>query len=362
MIPRLQAEERARAEMLRNKMRQVELKMLNASLAHAFEAWVDGTRRKRQARHVCTRVVMRIRSRTLVHAFDRFHLKVEECKTMKSVCRKVLTRIRSQPLAHAFDCFHDQVEECKTMKSVCSRAVIRMRSLTLAHAFDRFHNQVEESKETKRKLAQVLSKWTNSAMRLGWDGWLEGIEVQAEERARAEMHREHYRVPSQPALHARWSRTEVASAVVAAWRARAYSRTKKMDMAACVITYWARSKCWRLFANWAMASKALRTRKKSIAAVFDNVCAERVRNGSLSRTRAHSEPPLTLSTRHKLFQGLERVFKTRVDRYVHELEAECLSAKMWYEEHAQRYMSAHERELGAGVLTGHLFDHRWTKA
>lgn len=279
---------------------------------------------------------------------------------MKSVCRKVVVRMRSQTLAHAFDRFHDQVEESKTMKSVCSRVVIRMSSQMLTHAFDRFHGQVEESKETKRKLALVLSKWTNSALRLGWDGWLEGIELQADERARAELHRDYYRVPSQPALHARWSRTEVASVVVAAWRARVYSRTKEMDVAACVITYWTRSKYWRLFANWVMASKALRTRRKIIAAVFDNARAERVRNGS--RTRAHSEPPLTLSTRRKLYQGLERVFKLRVDSYVHELEAECLSAKMWYEDHAQGHMSAHERELAGGGLTGHLFDHRWIKA
>ena len=356
MIPGLQTDERARAEMDRDKVRQVALKMLNASLAHAFEAWVDGTRCKRQARHVCKRVVMRTRSRTLVHAFDRFHSQVEEYKTMKSVCRKVVLRMRSQTLANSFGRFHDQVEESKTMKSVCSRVMIRMRSQTLTNAFDRFYSQVEESKETKRKLAQVLSKWTNSALRLGWDGWLEGIEVQADERARTEMLGDHYRVPSQPALHARWSRTEVASVVLAAWRARVHSRTKKMDMAACVITYWTRSKCWRLFANWAMASKALRTRKKSMAAVFDNARAERVRNGS--RTRAHSEPPLTFSTRGKLFQGLERVFKLRVDSYVHELKAQCRSAKMWYEDHAQRYMSAHERGLGGGVLTGHLFDHR----
>jgi len=78
-------------------------------------------------------------------------------------------------------------------RHVCTRVVMRMRGRPLAHVFDRFRVQVEERKETKRKLARVLCKWTNSALRLGWGAWLEGTEVQADERALAERARDKVR-------------------------------------------------------------------------------------------------------------------------------------------------------------------------
>jgi hypothetical protein len=66
---------------------------------------------------------------------------------------------------------------------------------------------VMESKETKRKLTRVLSRWTGCALRLGWDGWLKGMEAQADERATAGVQRERsrqvvMRMQSQRLVHA----------------------------------------------------------------------------------------------------------------------------------------------------------------
>jgi hypothetical protein len=120
----VQADERAQAERTQDKGRQVVLKMLNASLAHAFEAWVDGTRHKRQARHVCTRVVMRIRSRMREHAFDRFYVYVEERRINM---RKVVHKLQCLLLEHTFGSWHDAMVDCR-MEVGCNNIFCKVRT------------------------------------------------------------------------------------------------------------------------------------------------------------------------------------------------------------------------------------------
>ena len=266
-----QADERARAEAQQEKARRVVLKMLNVSLTHAFEGWVDGTRHQHRARHVCTKVVMRMQSQRLAHAFDRFHDQVEESKETKRKLTRVLSKWNGCALRLGWDGWLEGIQHARQrqrLEDVCTSIVERIINGEVARAFATWTLFTQTHKRSVQAVSRILRHWQAGKLAVAFETWHDHGHEQV--RSRGLLTR----------IAQRWRLRESAAAFYA-WKSNADERQRMAHAGGRIMQRWlhyglamaldawresaqrqrrARGICMRLLQHW---------RHRAAAAVFE---------------------------------------------------------------------------------------------
>jgi hypothetical protein len=133
-----------------------------------------------------------MQQRALAGAFDMFigtvgQLKAHRQSVEKAIARweqakRIVLRLLHSQLSRAFDSYAHRASEARRQRETCRRVVLKMQQRALAGAFDMFIGTVVQLKAHRQAVEKAMGRWRTPAMATAMWGWMEYMEVVAQER------------------------------------------------------------------------------------------------------------------------------------------------------------------------------------
>ena len=114
-----------------------------------------------------------------------------EAERRIEMCKRVVRKMLRHQLSMAWNEFVDCVARTKENRETVRRVLGRMQHRQLAGAFDCFAGAVESMAARREQVNKILARWRTPGVRIAVEGWLEYMDIMAQERAREAQERVH---------------------------------------------------------------------------------------------------------------------------------------------------------------------------
>ena len=147
--------------------RRVCMRMLNAKLSAAWEAWIEHNR----LRSLLDRVSARWLKQGMVRCLNTWKTNAKESKRLRVVGARVVKRMLQRKIATMFDTWVEKTQESVRMKYVGQKIIKRMLQRKLLSCYNTWRAQAAESKHLKLVGARVIKRMLQRTLSLCFNTW-----------------------------------------------------------------------------------------------------------------------------------------------------------------------------------------------
>ena len=158
-------------------------RMLKRSVASTFDRWRTSTAESRRLRLVGARVVKRMLLRTVAVTFDCWQRSVIESRRLRSVGARVVKRMLQRTMTATFDRWRAAASELRRLRVVGERVVKRMLQRTVATTFDRWRDKVHESVRMRVICQRVGARWLKAGLMRCLNTWQAFVTKRLDDKA-----------------------------------------------------------------------------------------------------------------------------------------------------------------------------------